>query len=145
MKVILSKKNPDGSYDTSRFLFDGIDMYHGDLVSKILELAPADDGSRPRKVKIQLVCKQDGIDYEFVPIDDDGFHLKTTQYPGLTIWFEDNSGVKYRADRNGIISLINELTTPLTLKMWVKAEPYTLPKLVEGVVLSDISFIVWGI
>lgn len=144
--IIISKKNPDGSYDSNPYLFDGIDLYQGDLVSKILELAPADDGTRPRKVKIQFVCKRDGIDYEFKPEnEEEGYYLKTDRYPGLTIWFEDNAGVKYKADKNGVVSLINELVSPLTIKMWVKAEQYTIPKLVEGVVLDDISIIIWGI
>lgn len=143
--VILSKKNTDGSYDTSPYLFDGIDLYHGDKVSKLLELAPASDGSKPKKVKLQIVCKKEGVDYEFTPSDEEGFLLKTEKYSGLTLWFEDELGKKYHADRNGIVSIINELSAPLTVKLWVVADRYTIPKLVEGVVLDDVSIVIWSI
>ncbi len=39
-RTIISKKNEDGSYDTSEYLFDGIDLYHGDRTNKKLEISP---------------------------------------------------------------------------------------------------------
>lgn len=141
-KIILSKKNKDGSYDTNDYLFDGIDLYNGDHVNKRLELSPV--GTPAKNIKIQLVVTRDNIEYEFKPEEDNEYNLKSDKYPGLTIHFEDMNGVKYKSDKNGIISIINILSVPLDFMIYVDAEPYTAKKISDEVVLDDVSLIIWN-
>ena len=142
-KTIISKKNEDGSYDTGEYLFDGIDLYHGDNVNKKLEIAPV--GTPAKNVKLQLVCTRDNIEYEFKPNEDeDDYHLKSDRYPGLTIHFEDINGVKYKPDKNGVINFIKVLTMPIDFFIFVKAEPFTSKKISETNILDDINLIVWS-
>lgn len=141
-RTIISKKNEDGSYDTSEYLFDGIDLYHGDRTNKKLEISPV--GTPVKNVSIQLVCTRDNIEYEFKPDEDNEYNLKCDKYPGLTIHFEDINGIKYKSDKNGVIRIINILTTPLDFFIFVEAEPYTVKKISETNVLDDINLIVWS-
>lgn len=141
-RTIISKKNEDGSYDTSEYLFDGIDLYHGDRTNKKLEISPV--GTPVKNVSIQLVCTRDNIEYEFKPDEDNEYNLKCDRYPGLTIHFEDINGIKYKSDKNGVIRIINILTTPLDFFIFVEAEPYTVKKISETNVLDDINLIVWS-
>ena len=140
-KIIISKKNKDGSYDTNDYLFDGIDLYHGDRVNKKLELAPV--GSPVKNVKIQLVCRRNDIEYEFKPNEESEYYLTTEKYPGLTIHFEDVNGVKYKADKNGVIHIINILSTPLDFFLMVEAKPFTTKKITDELVLDDIDLVVY--
>lgn len=142
-RVIVSKKNEDGSYDTGDYLFDGIDLYHGDRVNKKLEISPI--GSPVKNVNIQLVCTRDNIEYEFKPEFEEGeYYLKTDKYPGLTIHFEDINGVKYKADKNGVIRIINVLSSPLDFYIFIEAEPFTVKQISKTTVLDDVSLIVWS-
>ena len=141
-RTIISKKNEDGSYDTSEYLFDGIDLYHGDRTNKKLEISPV--GAPVKNVSIQLVCTRDNIEYEFKPEEDNEYNLKCDRYPGLTIHFEDINGIKYKSDKNGVIRIINILTIPLDFLIFVEAEPYTVKKISETNVLDDINLIVWS-
>jgi len=141
-RTIISKKNEDGSYDTSEYLFDGIDLYHGDRTNKKLEISPV--GTPVKNVSIQLVCTRDNIEYEFKPDEDNEYNLKCDRYPGLTVHFEDINGIKYKSDKNGVIRIINILTIPLDFFIFVEAEPYTVKKISETNVLDDINLIVWS-
>ena len=121
-RTIISKKNEDGSYDTNEYLFDGIDLYHGDRTNKKLEISPV--GAPVKNVSIQLVCTRDNIEYEFKPEEDNEYNLK--------------------CDKNGVIRIINILTIPLDFFIFVEAEPYTVKKISETNVLDDINLIVWS-
>ena len=61
----------------------------------------------------------------------------------MTIWFADKNGVKFKPDKNGVISVTNLLAIPLDIQIWLKAEKYTVEKMNESVVLDDLALITW--
>lgn len=139
--IILKKKNSDGSYDNGPYLFDGIDLYHGDNVSKILELSPA--GNSVKNVKISLVVKRNEIEYEFLPEEEDSYYLVNDKYPGMKIHFEDKNGIKFKPDKNGVLSITNVLAVPLDISIHVRAAKFTVKKISETLVLDDIELLLW--
>lgn len=140
-KVIIKKKNNDGSYDNSPYLFDGIDLYHGDNVSKILELSPS--GNSVKNVKISLTVIRNDVEYEFVPEEEDSYYLINDKYPGMKIHFEDKNGIKFKPDKNGVISVTNVLAVPLDISIHVRAAKFTVKKISETLVLDDLNMLVW--
>lgn len=140
-KVIIKKKNNDGSYDNSPYLFDGIDLYHGDNVSKTLELSPS--GNSVKNVKISLTVIRNDVEYEFVPEEEDSYYLINDKYPGMKIHFEDKNGIKFKPDKNGVISVTNVLAVPLDISIHVRAAKFTVKKISETLVLDDLNMLVW--
>lgn len=140
-KVIIKKKNNDGSYDNSPYLFDGIDLYHGDNVPKILELSPS--GNSVKNVKISLTVIRNDVEYEFVPEEEDSYYLINDKYPGMKIHFEDKNGIKFKPDKNGVISVTNVLAVPLDISIHVRAAKFTVKKISETLVLDDLNMLVW--
>lgn len=139
--INIKKKELDGSYSRSPYLFDSVDLYNGDTVKSILELSPATNSVK--NVKLSIVCNRNGVDYEFKPKDDDSYELYTDRYKGMTIWFADKNGIKFKPDKNGILSITNLLAIPLDIQIWLRAEKYTIEKMNESVVLDDLSLITW--
>lgn len=140
-KINLKRKNNDGSYSTSPYLFDAVDLYNGDVVKTILELSPINNPVK--NVKFSLICKRDNIEYELKPIDDETYELSTDRYKGMSIWFADKNGIKFKPDKNGVISITNLLAVPLDIQIWLRAEKYTVDKLNETIVLDDLNLKVW--
>lgn len=140
-RISLKRKELDGAYSKSPYLFDAVDLYNGDTVKSIIEIAPVSNAVQ--NVKISIVCNRNGIDYELKPVDEDSYELHTDRYKGMTIWFADKNGVKFKPDKNGVISVTNLLAIPLDIQIWLKAEKYTVEKLNETVVLDDLTIISW--
>ena len=141
-KIILKKKNEDGSYDNSPYLFDCIDLYHGDNVAKTLELSPA--GNAVKNVKVSLVVKRNDIDYDFLPEEEDSYYLVNDKYPGMKIHFEDKNGIKFRPDKNGVVSITNVLAVPLDISIHIRASKFTVKKISETLVLDDLELLLWS-
>lgn len=141
MEINIRKKEADGSYSSSPYLFDAVDLYNGDTVKSILELSPA--VTSVKNVKLTIVCDRNDVEYEFKPVQDDEYELTTDRYKGLVIWFADSNGVKFKPDQNGVVSITNLLAVPLDIQVWLKAKPYTVQKLNESLVLDDIKLVTW--
>ncbi len=141
-KINLRKKNNDGSYSTNEYLFDAVDLYNGDVVKSILELSPTNNPVK--NVKFSLSCKRDNIEYELKPLDEESYELVTDRYKGMSIWFTDKNGVKFKPDKNGVVSITNLLAIPLDIQIWLRAEKYTVEKLNETIVLDDLNLKVWS-
>lgn len=140
-KINIKRKETDGSYSKSPYLFDGVDLYNGDTVKTILEISPSNNAVK--NVKFSLNCRRNEIDYELKPASEDSYELVTDRYKGMAIWFADKNGIKFKPDKNGVISITNLLATPIDIQIWLKAEKYTVEKLDEAVVLDDLLITAW--
>lgn len=140
-KIEIRKKNNDGSYSTSPYLFDAVDLYNGDVVKSIIEISPI--GNTVKNVKFTLSCLKDGIEYDLEPVNEDSYELVTDRYKGMSIWFADKNGIKFKPDKNGVVSITNTLAVPIDLQIWLRAEKYTVEKLNETIVLDDFNLKVW--
>lgn len=139
--ISLKRKELDGAYSQSPYLFESVDLYNGDTVKSIIELAPLNNAVK--NVKLTIVCNRNGIDYELKPENDDSYELVTDRYKGMSIWFADKNGVKFKPDKNGVVSITNLLAIPLDIQIWLRADKYTVEKLNETVVLDDLALISW--
>lgn len=135
----MKKKNLDGSYSNSPYFFNAVDLYNGDTVKSILEISPI-HGS-VKNVMLSLVCNKDKVDYPFMPKDKDSYELVTERYKGLTLWFADKNGIKYRPDINGKVYITNDLSVPIDIQVWLKADKYTVNQLDKMIALNDITII----
>lgn len=142
-KIIIRPKNEDGSYSDNSILFDGIDLYDGCNVYKILELSS--DNGVAKNVKLTLEVQRNDLIETLLPKIEDAAELKTGYYPGLDIWFTltGADGVKLIPDKNGVINLTKQLTVPMDVVMHVKASKYTVSSLNESVVLDDLFIVTW--
>lgn len=139
--IVIKKKENDGSYSKSPYLFDAVDLYNGDTVKSILELSPVNNSVK--NVKISVSCKRDDTEYELTPISEDSYEIATDRYKGMVIWFADKNGIKFKPDVNGVISVTNLLAVPLDIQIWLRAEKFTVEKLNESIVLDDLCLSVW--
>ena len=66
-RIAIRYKNDDNSYDDSIYLYIEVDAYDGDIVNRILEVAPAVNGTTLKNVKFRLTMMRDGNSFKFYP------------------------------------------------------------------------------
>jgi hypothetical protein len=142
--LTLTKKNEDGSYDYSEQLFDAIDPYDGDHVYKTIEIKPTVSETAAKYVKFRLVTEKEGDVYIFKPTQSKSHLLASSQYNGFKFYLEDINGIKYIPDTNGIISLVNTLTSPMDIVLHLIAEKYAVEDLEQELLLEDVFVEVWS-
>lgn len=142
--IRITKKNNDGSYDFSDYLFDSVDLYGGDHVSRIIELAPAMSEKPARYVKFSLVSRQEEETYTFKPVKTDSYYLENPYHKGIKFYLEDKNGIKYVPDKNGIINIVNNLIQPIDVVLHLMAEQYSIVDFNKEVVIENINIEIWS-
>ena len=142
--IRITKKNNDGSYDYSDYLFDSVDLYGGDHVSRIIELAPAIADKPARYVKFSLVSKQEDDTHKFKPLKNDSYYLENIFHNGLKFYLEDKNGVKYTPDKNGIINIANNLIQPIDVVIHLIADQYSIMDFNKNTVIENINIEIWS-
>lgn len=141
-KINIRKKNDDGTYDDGDFLFKNVDLYNGCFVKRILEISPSN--REEYNVKVSLRSIENELEYDFKPENEYSYYLVNSKHQGMKFYITDKNGVKYLPDKNGIISLVNVLSTPLEIVINLIADKYTVSKIDDYVIFDDINILFWS-
>lgn len=143
-KIKITKLKQDESIDTSENMFDSVDAYSGDHVTRILELSPSVPGTTVQYVKIRFgVNKSEGL-FHMTPVKEGDYKVESEYYKGFKYYIESQSGIRYMPDSNGVFNITNSLVTPIKIVLHLIVEKYTVTDLEQANFMEDGQMFVWS-